>query len=294
MRALRIVLIALLVLSMLILVPSEVSAQIIEIPIDQEKMEPVNQDFYLSDTEYLDESLHVTIEYGRAYDTDYLVARIQIANPTQIRSGMASANGKGEMNGNKLAKHVNAVFAVNGDFYQTNRTSFGKHIVRQGVLKKHNADGNLDALIIDENGDFHIIVKAKEKDFENFEGTIVNCYAFGPALVIDGEQVTELIDNGYGAEKPTQRVCIAQTGPLSYAVICCAGPENPNCTGLNIHQFSDLVYSLGDIQTAYNMDGGGSATIVFNNEKINTFGSKKIRQISDIIYFASAYVADAE
>lgn len=289
MRVLRYLIIALLLLFVLFLVPSEVIAEIIEIPLDQEKMDDINEKFYLSDMEYQDESLHVVIEEGRAYETDYLFARITIANATQIRSGMVSPNGKGEMNGNKLAKRINAVFAINGDFYQTNKTGLGKHVVRQGVLKKHNATGDFDALIIDDKGDFHIIPKAKEADFASFEGTIVNCYAFGPAIVIDGEPVYGITDKGVGAEKPTQRVCVAQTGELSYLVVCCAGPENPGSTGMTLDQFTELVVSFGDVQNAYNMDGGGSATMVFKNTKINSFGSKKIRQISDILYFASAY-----
>lgn len=44
-----------------------------------------------------------------------------------------------------------------------------------------------------------------------------------------------------------------------------------------------------DIVTAYNMDGGGSTTMVFHNEKINSPTNPKIRSLSDIIYFVSAW-----
>ena len=219
MRYVRLALIGILLLSILVLVPSSYSLAVVEpIPVDQDKMAEVNQAFYLSDMEYQDESLHITIEKGRIHETNYLVARIKIADPSQIRSALVSANGKSSIVGASLAKRVNAVFAINGDFFSSNKTSVGKHIVRQGVLKKHNAKGDMDALIIDDKGNLTIIPAAKEKDFEAFEGTIVNTYAFGPGLVINGELVTEFDEKttsaGIAAFKQAQRMCIAQVGEL--------------------------------------------------------------------------------
>ncbi len=297
MRFVRLALIGILLLSILVLVPSSNSLAAVEpIPMEREKMAEVNQAFYLSDMEYQDESLHITIEKGRIHETNYLVARIKIADPSQIRSAIVSANGKGSIVGASLAKRVNAVFAINGDFYSSNKTSVGKHIIRQGILKKHNAKGGMDALIIDEKGNLTIIPAATEKDFETFEGTIVNSYAFGPGLVINGELITEFNEKttsaGIAAFKSAQRMCIAQVGELEYICLASEGPEDQGSVGLTIPQLAKLIYSFGNVQNAYNLDGGSSSTMVFNNQKINSPNNPKRRPLADIIYFASAYAEE--
>ena len=62
--------------------------------------------------------------------------------------------------------------------------------------------------------------------------------------------------------------------------------------GLSVQDFARLVYSCGDVQTAYMFDGGEASQIAFLNKKINNTGAQNIRQVSDIIYFASAWQPD--
>ena len=136
-----------------------------------------------------------------------------------------------------------------------------------------------------------------EEECEAYEDITVNAFNFGPGLVIDGEMVTEFTDgqlNGKGSKKQAQRICLAQTGPLEYLIVYTEGPENKDSKGLTIAQFAEFVYSFGNIQNAYNLDGGSSSTIVFNGAKINGLSTGKVRQISDIIYFATAWVKDGD
>lgn len=307
-NVLRALLLALMLLGMLVLVPSGAlvgQAEIIELPIDAKKNDliPPYDECYLSDWEYEDPSISVKIEEGRIYDTTYLAARIKIANATQIRaalSGNYSSLGSGE----KLvtqARLVKAVFAISGDSVVGQMSNVGL-VTRQGKNyrtkcdKAYEASGHrLDVLIIDENGDFHILKEATNADIQAFSGTIVNGFAFGPALVIDGERQTDFIN-----AKPqvplilAQRMCIAQVGPLEYMCIYSEGPENKGSKGLTLEEFADLVSSFEDIQTAYNLDGGNSCNMVFRRDgsyvKINGLNNPKVRSVWDIIYFSSAYV----
>ena len=43
------------------------------------------------------------------------------------------------------------------------------------------------------------------------------------------------------------------------------------------------------VELAYNIDGGGSTTMVFHNKKINSLTNPKVRDLSDILYFVSIY-----
>lgn len=317
-RTLLIVLTVILLLSVLVLVPSEVTiAEVVEIPLDKTKMDKVKDEYYISNTEYQDPSLHITMErgewyapmrkegdkrYGESVRTNYWVIRITVADASQLRTGM-SRNGKARENDKWWASHVNPVLAINGDGFGDNFNGYGRHIVRQGTLIKHNAAANndgfdgFDALIIDDAGDFHIIQRSTEADFAAFDGNIVNCFSFGPALIIDGEIAPGLNENMryrkmYGGEINARRICIAQTGPLSYMIVQSDGPDDPDHTGLWITDFAELVKSQGDVKYAYNLDGGSSVRVLFHGKAIdspypNTKSQK--RSNADMIYFASAW-----
>lgn len=302
-RIISLIVTALLLISLLVLAPSEsVFAAINPIPLDKDKMDDPNPAFYLSDNEYRDDSLHITIERGVFEDCNYVVAYIQIADPSQIRTRVGSPDGKSRLNLNWWLSHLNPILAINGDNYGDNLNGYGRHIVRQGVLKRHDISGRqkvlLDALIIDDKGDFHIIRNATETDFDAFEGTIVNSFSFGPALIVDGELVTEFdaeYGKSYAAYKAARRMCIAQTGPLSYMIVTTEGPEDPgNKESLFIDRFAYLVSTLGTVSNAYNLDGGSSAYLVFGKKKINSVNAKTNNRLTDMIYFASAYQPDNE
>lgn len=244
---------------------------------------------YLSETEYKDPSIHVVIETGRQHDCDYWVARIAIAHPSQLRTAAAAGSFEDEeftVDAVQLAKRQNAVLAVDGDYYAY--TSHG-YVLRQGVLYKDLLKGERDVLAIDEDGDFHIFPLAQAGHMtKTINGKkVINAMYFGPALVENGE-VTSLKSGDWLV--PTarrQRMCIAQTGPLQYMALCCAGPARGSY-GMDLYQFASLAKDLG-AQTAYNLDGGDSTIMIFNNEKINDKNNSSTREISDILYFASAW-----
>ena len=284
-------------------------AEIIPIPWDQEIMDEVNEQYYIGEREYQDPSLHVTIEEGIFHDTSYLVARVKIAHPTQLRSYVTenrNLNKYPKKYGTELADMVNAVFAISGDVMNLDKSKAGsktgKHITRNFETWLTNAkpdkkgEGILDILIIDTDGNLTIIPKCTEDDISAFKGTIVSTYSFGPGLVIDSQQVTDFSKYGmnYGARKRAQRICIGQTGPLEYIAVYSAGPDQKTpagkkCKGLTIAEFAELVYAQGDVINAYNLDGGTSTWMVFRNERLNVFGDRKKNAIADIIYFASAW-----
>lgn len=93
------------------------------------------------------------------------------------------------------------------------------------------------------------------------------------------------MDQGNAIDKPRQRMCLAQVGPLEYLCIATAGPVRGS-DGMTIEQFAAFVHSFG-VQQAYNLDGGDSTMLIFHGEKINDVDNGTLREISDIVYFAS-------
>ncbi|MBP3522260.1 MAG: phosphodiester glycosidase family protein [Clostridia bacterium] len=233
---------------------------------------------------YEDGSLSVRIETMREHETNILVARVKIADPSQLRTAMATRyGGTGTALPDKLAQRVNAVLAINGDFYSFNSIGY---LVRQGKLYRDKTNESLDVLIIDENADFHILIDPTPEQTHGFEGTIVNSFNFGPALVKDGEIVNTTKKLNVGVDKETQRMGIGQVGPLEYICVATEGPEQKGSDGLTIPEFAQLMKDLGAVQ-AYNLDGGSSSAMMLGGEKINARSSKKMRPICDILYFST-------
>lgn len=256
------------------------------LPIDDSAGYTPSPDGYLADNAgYMDASLSISVQMTRAYDTAIMLVTIRVADPSQIRTAMAARYGtNGTAFGTAIAKRKNAVLAINGDYFSIHSRGY---LVRQGKVYRDLPDGSTDVLIIDDQGDFHIFPKATSETLAAFTGVAVNSFCFGPALVIDGVRCTDLNKQEAAPEKLAQRICIAQTGPLTYLCIASEGPENEDSKGLTLEQFADFVSEQG-CTFAYNLDGGSSSTVVLNNRKINALSTGKTRLLSDIIYFASA------
>jgi len=255
------------------------------LPLEAEAGPVVPKENYSEDgRSYKDESISVRIEEFREYDTTILAAYIDIVDPSQIRTAMTHRYGsKRTAIGRVLSKRSNAVLAVNGDFFSFHNEGY---LIRQGVLYRDRTNPTYDILIIDDKGDFHIIIDPTEEAAHGFEGNIINTFNFGPALVVDGEIITTTKEMTVGLYKPTQRMGIAQLGPLSYMCIATEGPENKGSVGLTIAQFAQLMKDRGAVM-AYNLDGGSSSAMMFNDQKINALSTNKNRPICDILYFAT-------
>ena len=283
----KMALLAALLLVLALVTAGEASAQAAyePIPLEAEVGLPPRPEGFLPDMDgYEDGSLSVRIETMREHETNILVARVKIADPSQLRTAMATRyGGTGTALPDRLARRANAVLAINGDFFNFNSTGY---LVRQGKLYRDKTNESLDVLIIDENADFHILIDPTPEQTHGFEGTIVNSFNFGPALVKDGEIVHTTKKLNVGLEKETQRMGIGQVGPLEYICVATEGPEQKGSDGLTIPEFAQLMKDLGAVQ-AYNLDGGSSSAMMLGGEKINARSSKKMRPICDILYFST-------
>lgn len=265
-------------------------AEIAPIPLDAKNGTPPAAEGFISATEYQDESMTVVLEQYQVGPTTCHVARVKIADPSQLRS--ASAYGfnrpQTEMT-NTIARRVKAVTAINGDYYSYTGKGY---MVRQGQLYINKPYGDRDVLLIDANGDFYIEKKATAETLAKYEGMgIVNTFNFGPGLVVDGVVLDAYGHDFNSGDTYAQRSAIAQVkkGELEYLLITCEGPMESKGGGLTMVGFAEFIHSL-DVETAYNLDGGNSASLYFNGKKVNAVNNKQERRISDIIYFASAVV----
>lgn len=274
-----------------LLLPLGAVAEVVELPIDTSPGLPFQGKFNRDVTVYEDPSIRVEwnkVENGDThFNCMYYTAKIKIADASQLRT--AAVNGFDRGNRAKaqvMARRTNAVLAINGDFYGARSESY---VLRQGVVYRDKVGENMDILLIDEDGDFHVLLAADnpaEVDKTTINGKkVINAFSFGPALIVDNETVlVETSSPSMSApESRCQRMCIVQTGPLEYMAVCV------RMVGCTAQEMVELIYELCDnVEVAYLLDGGESSQMVFMGQLVNKT-ERAAREVTDIVYFASAY-----
>lgn len=253
-----------------------------------------NPDCFLPDNAgYHDDSIDIQIDTFVAYDTKIMRVRVKLTDVSQFRTATA---GKYPSKVTRLTTYMtdkaNAVIGISGDFFSYHDTGI---VWRNGKRLRNRASKGRDTLVMDEQGDFHILPRTHTEDWDayiNGGGTVIHTWTFGPGLVIDGEPLTDLetvrLDCGKG--KRLQRLAVGQTGPLEYMFLATGGPQTVDDAGLDLLQMAQLCLDNGMIN-AYNLDGSVSSTIAFQGEKINSEGCKQ-RDVGDCIWFATLVPSD--
>ncbi len=246
---------------------------------------------------------------GKKVRDEAWVVRIKIRDVSQLRTAIAQDKYTGgQADAAAMANSKNAVVAMNGDFCKYEKDV--GYLVRQGELIR-DATGNsrgriFDMLIIDSQGDFHVVYAATtekinayvEEYLKPFDLSILDTFNIGPVLVLNGEvqdvKQTEVARQGtYEWKTPIQRICIVQTGPLEYAIVETGG-KGQQTSGFTMQEFAEYVAEkCPGALMAYNLDGGGSASLVAW-KSARAAKCEMIcrnpghRNISDILYFVSA------
>lgn len=239
----------------------------------------------LSETSYSDENIQITITEYREYETSIYVADIVLSSSEYLQTAFAqNAYGRNVTEKtSEIAESVGAILAINGDYYGTQEEGY---VLRNGVLYRNTASSGQSDLVIYEDGSFAIINEEDITAEELLANGAQQILSFGPALVEDGTVVVSEDDEVGKAKASNPRTAIGVVDDLHYVFVVSDGRTDESA-GLSLSQLAEFMKELG-VETAYNLDGGGSSTMYFNGEVINnptTSGrSIKERSVSDIVY----------
>ena len=267
-----------------------VLAEEFSLPIDFTGGYKPDQANYTKDS-YEDASLSVKMEKRDIDGVRYDIAWIKVASPTQLRTAIAGEPNEiiAEKPG-RMARKVNAVVAINGDFYVQRKDGL---IYRQGQAFRYILNPEKDILVIDDLGDLHVFLNGENQTtellaFMQSGRTIVNAFTFGPAIVKDGQalSIPDTYLSRFDSNVRAPRTVIAQIGPLEYVFVEAEG-RVAHSKGVTTDQMGEFMVSLG-VQTAYCMDGGNSSIMLFNGKYFDANYAASEREQSDIIYIATA------
>lgn len=252
-----------------------------------ETTDVVKGDPVITDSSYADENIQMILTTVRYADTDVYVADITLSSAEYLKTALAS-NTFGTnvtQKTSEMAAAHNAILAVNGDYYGASRQGY---VIKNGVIYRDTArkDTSYDDLVIYSDGSFGIVNESEVTAQQLLDSGVVNLFAFGPALVQNGQIAVSQNQEVGRAMANNPRTAIGIVDDLHYIIVVSDGRTNQS-QGLSLYQLAQVMQQYGCV-TAYNLDGGGSSTMVFNGEVVNnpTTNGNRIseRTVSDIVY----------
>ncbi len=238
---------------------------------------------------YLDETILAITWKLVIDDTVYTVSEVKLAHPSQFRRFLAGGEYGSEiqLHTTQMAQQVNAVVASSGDFYRFRRMGV---IVYDGVVQRVDSE-KVDTCYINDQGDLLFSYRGELADMESAQEFVDKhnirfSLAFGPVL-IDGGESKRIYGYGLGEiDSNYARAALCQRGPLHYLLVT-ANAEGNYRTTPSLHTMQKHLETFG-CEKVYTLDGGQTAAIVMNGELMNRVVYGYQRNISDIIYFATA------
>ena len=233
---------------------------------------------------YSDSNVSITLKEYREYDSTIYVADVTVSDVSYLKTALASNTYGRNITDttSDIASENNAILAINGDYYGARQSGY---VIRNGSLYR-NSSGNRDALAIMKNGEFKFVTEGETSAETLLENGALQVFSFGPVLLEDGSiSVTENEEVGM-AMASNPRTAIGYLGKNHYVFVVSDGRTSESA-GLSLYELASFMKSLGVVD-AYNLDGGGSSTLVFKGEVINTpttnGHSSEERAVSDILY----------
>lgn len=240
-----------------------------ESPAEQTTTAPIS-----TDTEYHDDQIDIVLTTMRVENTTVYVADVQLADISLLKTALAGNTYARNLTETTSVQAANAgaILAINGDYYGAQERGY---VLRNGVLYRASAQSGTDALVIGADGNFRIITEGAWQ-----------VLTFGPALINGGQVTVSSSDEVGRAMTSNPRTAIGQISEGHYLLVVSDG-RTKESAGLSLRQLAELMQSLG-AQVAYNLDGGGSSTMVFQGRVVNspTTNGRSIRErsVSDIVY----------
>ncbi len=170
----------------------------------------------------------------------------------------------------------NALLAVSGDYY-------GLHdngpVIRNGVLYR-SRQSNADVCVLYRDGTMKTFAGRSFDAEAAMDDGAWQSWSFGPSLLdANGKAATSFNST---LTKTHPRCAIGYYEPGHYAFVLVDGRQDNYSEGMTLSELAKLFESLG-CKVAYNLDGGRSAQMAFNQSLVNQ-PYLDGRNISDIVY----------
>lgn len=238
------------------------------------KSEYSEKDFPL---EYSDDTMSIIINRETRYRATMYSCHIILSGGKTFMTSYAKNGWKSHCKASDVDKDITSVLLFNGDFRDSN---YGKDL---GIIRNGSIINDISlterTLGMTSTGDFVEVgnISCSDALSEN----IMSTFTFGPWLVKNGKA----IKSDENVKHP--RTFIGQVkrsdNKKEYWVIVADGRQIGYSYGLTNNEMSKLMVEKG-CDVAYNLDGGGSSTLLFRGQLVNSPSQGIERDIADFVY----------
>ena len=234
---------------------------------------------------YQDSDRAIAINRIEVDESVGFIADVQLRSAGGFHVGMAE---KGTDVLSTMVQGSGAVLAVNADNYRSH--NYGV-IIRDGqCIRKRDSSRHL--LAINADGSFQMISSRRAEKAAALSERLLaekarHTFEFGPVLVENGEAVAFPNNFRLIATRDTRReprTAIGMIAPLHYVIVVVDGRQPGYSEGVSLQTMQQIFVELG-VESAFNLDGGGTTELWFQGDIINRPAGGHERQMSDFIWY---------
>lgn len=233
-------------------------------PISEKFADKYTDTVVVTENSYSSPDIAITVTEETMGRITYYLADIYVRDVTCFQSALAqNTYGSGFRDSiSDMALLNNALLAINGDYY--GNTNEGV-VIRNGIIYRANRT-NCDVCVLYYDGTMRVMPGSSFSVEDAISDGAWQAWTFGPALLdTDGSVLTSFASTGR-IISANPRTAIGYYEPGHYCMVVVDG--RGESAGITLPDLSRLFYDLG-CTAAYNLDGGNSSIMVWNNAVIN-------------------------
>jgi len=247
-------------------------------------------EYTATDNSYTSATKSITISKvttgGGQDQVTYYVADIKFTEGADLESALANGwYGGTAQDTSAIAEFNHAIVAINGDYYGVRRDGI---IIRNGVAYRDVPART--GLAIYKDGTMKVYTEAATSAKQLLAEGVRDTFSFGPGLLVDGAVVDNIdtyeaeVNARHAIEGLNPRTGVGMIGTNHFVFVVVDGRNPGYSRGVTLEEFAQIFKGLG-CTTAYNLDGGGSATLYFMGNVVNAPSEKNgERAVSDILF----------
>ncbi len=243
---------------------TDVSEETDDTPLSEKFAEQYTDTVVVTENSYSSPDISITVTENTLGRTTYYLADIYVRDITCFQSALArNTYGSGYRDSiEDMAVLNRALLAINGDYY--GNTTEGV-VIRNGVIYRANPT-NCDVCVLYYDGTMRVMPGSSFSVEDAIAEGAWQAWTFGPALLdTDGSVLTSFASTSR-IVSANPRTAIGYYEPGHYCMVVVDG--RGESAGITLSDLSGLFHDLG-CRAAYNLDGGNSSIMVWNNEIIN-------------------------
>ncbi|MBQ7800706.1 MAG: phosphodiester glycosidase family protein [Oscillospiraceae bacterium] len=238
----------------------------------------------VTENSYSSPNVSITIETVTEGEGDdrvvYHVADIYIGSPECFTTYTADNEMRyfGTQDVMEMDEAANAILSISGDFLTYQKSGF---LMRNREV--YVSDSNANSLcVLFEDGSMETY-DGKEYTIEDITARgAVQVWSFGPNLLDENGMVRDSYKVSTAVSYTNPRSAVGYYEPGHYCFVVVDGRQKGYSNGMTIPELAAVFQELG-CASAYNLDGGGSAVMVFNHERYSQQSNGGDRSLGDIL-----------